>query len=150
MTLPALIADFPPRSNTAAYNERAALLGRQWPICWTVGNNLFRPISTISTLAYAFQAYSYSRPGDASGRSWKLFAAAAVLHLSVIIHSAVNMQPLNDKLAALAGVSTDGKSRVVSVAGDAVGIATKWIRLNLYRAVVPFFGGAVGLWSVLA
>ena len=127
MTLPALISDFPPRSSPE-HSQRAALLGRQWPICWTVGNNFFRPISTISTLGYAATGVMLYREGR---DEWKWFALGALLHVSVIVHSAVNMQPLNDKLTALGGTTSDGKGKVEKQdAGDAVELATKWIRWN--------------------
>jgi hypothetical protein len=62
------------------------------------------------------------------------------------------MQPLNDKLAALAGVGTDGKGEgVVEKAdkGRAVEIATRWIRGNYYRLLIPSITGAISLWQAL-
>jgi hypothetical protein len=44
---------------------------------------------------------------------WRLFAVAAVMHLVNIVHSAVNMQPLNDKLAALVGEGKEAKDEEV-------------------------------------
>lgn len=62
------------------------------------------------------------------------------------------MQPLNDKLAALAGAGTDG-SGVAKVAkgdeGRAVQIATSWIRGNYYRILIPTVSGAVSLYRMM-
>jgi hypothetical protein len=152
MTLPSLIIDFPPPTSPD-YTTRARLLGRQWPLCWVVGNNFFRPISTIATVGYAFTAWTLSRSTSITERrDWRWFALNALLHVSVIVHSAVNMQPLNDKLAALAGVGTDGKGEgVVEKAdkGRAVEIATRWIRGNYYRLLIPSITGAISLWQAL-
>ena len=146
MTLPALIQDFPPPSSPD-YNARAALLGKQWPICWVVGNNLMRPMSTLTTLAYAYTAFQLSRQPSTTKGDWKLFALNAVLHVSVIVHSAVNMQPLNDKLTSFAGLSSDGKGVVSKTSGNAVEIATAWIRGNYYRALIPFVTGSIAMWQ---
>jgi hypothetical protein len=151
MTLPAMIADFPAPSSPE-YNTRAHLLGKQWPICWTVGNNFFRPISTLSTLGYAFSAWSLSRSTSLiEKKDWRFFALGALLHVSVIFHSAVNMQPLNDKLAALAGTGTDGKGTATTTVGDgqAVEIATQWIKGNYYRLLVPMVSGGLSLYQAL-
>lgn len=146
MTLPALISDFPPQSSPD-YAQRSALLGRQWPICWTVGNNFFRPISTISTLGYAASGVLLYRAGRPE---WKWFAIGALLHVSVIVHSAVNMQPLNDAITGLAGMTSDGKGKVETKgAKDTVEIATKWIRGNYYRVLVPMVSGSIALFNTV-
>lgn len=81
---------------------------------------------------------------------WKWFALGALLHVSVIFHSAVNMQPLNDKLTALGGTTSDGKGKVEKQdVGDAVDLATKWIRGNYYRVVVPMISGSIALWNTV-
>jgi hypothetical protein len=85
-------------------------------------------------------------------KDWRWFTLNALLHVTVIVHSAVNMQPLNDKLAAFAGVGTDGKGEGRVQTGDegrAVEIATKWIRGNYYRLLIPSITGAVSLWQCL-
>jgi hypothetical protein len=152
MTLPALIKDFPAPSSPE-YLTRSTLLGKQWPLCWNVGNNLFRPISALSTLGYAFTAWSLHRSTSImEKKDWRLFALGAMLHVTVIVHSAVNMQPLNDQLAALAGTKTDGKGMAVKGKGDegdAVMIATKWIVGNYYRIAVPAITGAICLYQTL-
>jgi len=149
MTLPAMITEFPPASSPE-YSTRATLLGKQWPVCWTVGNQFFRPISTLSTLGYAFSAWSLSRGNSLTEkRDWRLFALGALLHVSVIFHSAINMQPLNDKLAALAGTGTDGKGVAAVKAGNAVEVATAWIRGNYYRLAVPMISGSISLYQTL-
>jgi hypothetical protein len=149
MTLPALIIEFPAPSSPE-YKTRATLLGRQWPVCWTVGNNFFRPISTLSTLGYTFSAWSLSRTTSLTEkRDWRLFALGALLHVSVIVHSAINMQPLNDKLAALAGTGTDGKGTPAVKAENAVEVATKWIQGNYYRVAVPMISGGISLYQII-
>jgi hypothetical protein len=153
MTLPSLILDFP-KYTTPEYNVRAQLLGKQWPVHWVVGNNVMRPISTLATLGYAFSAWSFSRTSSLLSEKpdWRFFALNAILHVSVIVHSAVNMQPLNDKLAALAGTGTDGKGRGKVASQDegrAVEIGTKWIRRNYYRLIVPFTTGVISLSQLL-
>ncbi|KAI9666750.1 MAG: hypothetical protein M1831_001525 [Alyxoria varia] len=177
MTLPSLIASFPSKSTDPTdHAYRSRLLGTQWPVCWRVGNVIMRPLSTVSTLSYAFISWSSSRAGNqngVSGKDWRPFAFAAILHLTVIIHSAVNLQPVNDKLAGLAGRDSAGeekkKKNVNGSAGekekdahgsgvdkkgdeneDAVALATKWIRWNYYRAVVPMLTGGIALWQSLA
>ncbi|KAE9974152.1 hypothetical protein EG328_004012 [Venturia inaequalis] len=156
MTLPAMIIDFPSPSSPE-YASRALLLGKEWPLCWTVGNVVFRPISTISTIGYAFSAWSLYRSSSTNvleKKDWRVFALGALLHVSVIVHSAVNMQPLNDQLAALAGTGTDGKGKALTsttkqVEGKAVEIATKWIRGNYYRLAVPMVSGALSLYQAM-
>jgi hypothetical protein len=146
-----MITDFP-APTSPEYNTRAHLLGKQWPICWTVGNQFFRPISTISTLGYAFSALSLSRTSSLTEKKdWRFFALGALLHVSVIVHSAINMQPLNDQLAALAGTGTYGKGVATMKVGEgnAVEIATKWIRGNYYRLLVPMISGGLSLYQAM-
>lgn len=61
------------------------------------------------------------------------------------------MQPLNDKLAALAGTGTDGKGTATTTVGDgqAVEIATQWIKGNYYRLLVPMVSGGLSLYQAL-
>jgi len=148
MTLPALLKDFP-NPQSELYAERAALLSRQWAVCWKLGNNFFRPISTLSTLGYAVSAWSISQSSAMEKRDWRMFAVGALLHVSVILHSAINMQPLNDKLIALAGSTSDGKDIAKQDTGNAVVIAESWMKLNIYRAVIPLVTGAIGLWQTM-
>jgi hypothetical protein len=153
MTLPSFLLDFP-KATTPEYKVRAQLLGKQWPVHWKVGNSVFRPISTFATLGYAFTAYSLAKTPDlfGQGKDWRLFAVNAILHVSVILHSAINMQPLNDKLAALAGTATDGtgSGKVQSKdEGRAVEIGTKWMRFNYYRLIVPSITGGIALFQML-
>lgn len=146
MTIPALVEDFPPQG-TAEYASRSALLGRQWPLCWQVGNVFFRPMSTLSTLAYAYCAWDASR-SESHDAKWQAFAVAAALGVGTIVHSAVNMQPLNDRLAALADVSQAGKEGLGALE-DAEGLARKWGRWNLVRVVFPLIGGGLALSQVV-
>lgn len=157
MTIPALLVDFPSASSSE-YSTRATLLGRQWPLCWNVGNQFFRPISTLSTLGYVFCAYAAGNMQSAKG-DWRFFAISALLGLGTILHSAINMQPLNDKLGALAGLESDGREKFgngsvnggmngsakTGEMGHAEVLARKWAKGNLIRVVFPMIGGALAL-----
>lgn len=142
MTVPALLVDFPP-PGSPDHAARAKLLGRQWPLCWTVGNQFFRPISSLGFLGYAYAGYAIYSEGTQARSDWRMFAAAAVMHLTTILHSAVNMQPLNDKLEALA-TRASGKEL-----GDAEAIARKWASWNRLRLVTPFIAGSLALWQTV-
>jgi uncharacterized membrane protein len=143
MTVPALLVDFPP-PGSPDHKDRARLLGRQWPLCWTVGNQFFRPISTLGFLGYGYAAYSVYREGALARSDWKLFGVAAIMHLTTILHSAINMQPLNDKLEALAERS--GEKEL----GEAKSIALKWASWNRLRLVTPVVAGGLALWNLLS
>lgn len=141
MTVPALLVDFP-KPGSADHTARARLLGRQWPLCWTVGNQFFRPISTLGFIGYAYAGYAvyrdYKEHVGARG-DWRMFAVAAVMHLTTILHSALNMQPLNDKLEALAE-RTNEKDL-----GEAEAIARRWGSWNRLRLVTPVIAGTLAL-----
>ena len=143
MTVPALLVGFPP-PGSPDHAERAKLLGRQWPLCWTVGNKFFRPISTLGFLGYAYAGYSVYREGVLARSDWKLFGVAAVMHLTTILHSALNMQPLNDQLEALASRSSEKDL------GQAESIALKWASWNRLRLVTPTIAGGLALWNLLS
>ena len=140
MTVPALLVDFPP-PGSPQHADRARLLGRQWPLCWTVGNQFFRPISTLGFLGYAYSAYSVYKEGSRARGDWRAYGVAAIMHLTTIIHSAVNMQPLNDKLEALAGRAGD------KALMEAEPIARKWASWNMLRLVTPIVAGSLALWQ---
>lgn len=141
MTVPALVVDFP-RPGTPEHTSRARLLGRQWPLCGRVGNTFFRPISTFGIVGYSFTAYSLYREGIFARANWKWFVVSAAMHLTTVIYSAVNMQPLNDKLKALAERTSEKDL------GAAEGIARKWASWNRVRLVTPFLAGALALWQI--
>ncbi|CAN9269453.1 unnamed protein product [Alternaria alternata] len=124
MTVPALLVNFP-RAGTPEHKDRARLLGRQWPLCWTVGNQFFRPISTLGFLGYAYAGYSVYREGMLARSDWKLL-------------------PLNDKLEALAERSNEKEL------GEAESIATKWASWNRLRLVTPTIAGGLALWNLLS
>ena len=75
---------------------------------------------------------------------WKLFGVSAIMHLTTILHSAINMQPLNDKLEALAERSNEKEL------GQAESIATKWASWNQLRLVTPTIAGGLALWNLLS
>lgn len=143
MTVPALLVDFP-SPGSPDHASRAKLLGRQWPLCWTVGNQFFRPISTLGFLGYAYAGYSVFREGILARSNWKLFGVAAVMHLCTILHSALNMQPLNDKLEALAERAGDKELK------EAENIARKWASWNRLRLVTPVIAGGSALFNLLS
>ncbi|KAF1995291.1 hypothetical protein P154DRAFT_581031 [Amniculicola lignicola CBS 123094] len=140
MTIPALLVDFP-SPGAPGHADRARLLGRQWPLCWTVGNQFFRPISTLGFLGYGYAAYSVYKEGHLARSDWRVFAISAAAHFVTILHSAINMQPLNDKLEALATRTADKDLF------SAEGIALKWARWNLLRLASPVIAGSLALWQ---
>jgi hypothetical protein len=151
MTIPALLVDFPGPSSPK-YPERAALLGRQWPHCWAVGNVFFRPISTLAFLGYAFTTYStYSGSSQflGKGADWRLYAISTVLHFSVILHSAINMQPMNDKLAALGSIDAKSKGGLTDDALNAESLMRQWGRWNLVRVVFPLVAGCLAFYQTV-
>lgn len=145
MAVPALLVDFPPPSS-AKHQERATLLGRQWPVFWVVGNNFFRPISTFGAFGYAFTAFTLYRASNsyvASGikGDWRLFAISALLHVTNVVHSAINMQPINDKLESLNGKSNEKDT------AQAETFARSWIKGNYLRVVCPAIAGSIALFQ---
>ncbi|PVH92855.1 hypothetical protein DM02DRAFT_662547 [Periconia macrospinosa] len=142
MTVPALVVDFP-KPGTAEHTSRARLIGKQWPLCWSVGNVFFRPISTFGIIGYGFSAYTLYREGPLARADWRWFAVAAALHLTTVVHSAINMQPINDKLEALAE-RTPEKELV-----QAEGIARRWASWNRVRLVTPVLAGGLALWQLI-
>ncbi|KAF2684402.1 hypothetical protein K458DRAFT_303019 [Lentithecium fluviatile CBS 122367] len=142
MTVPALLVDFP-KPGHSDHTARARLLGRQWPLCWTVGNQFFRPISTLGLIGYAYSSYAVNKQGSLARSDWKMFAVAAVMHLTTILHSAINMQPLNDKLEALAARTSEKEL------GEAESIARRWGSWNQVRLVTPVVAGGLALWQLV-
>lgn len=142
MTIPALLVDFPCAGNPG-HSDRARLLGRQWPLCWSVGNTFFRPISTLGFVGYAYTAYAVYKEGSRSRCDWRIFAVAAAAHLATVVHSAVNMQPMNDKLEALAGRA--GEKELA----EAVPTARVWAHWNLIRLYNPVVAGTLALWQLV-
>ncbi|KAI5860580.1 hypothetical protein GGS23DRAFT_599388 [Durotheca rogersii] len=143
MGVPAVIVDFPPPSSPE-HAARARLLGRQWPVFWAVGNRFFRPISTIGLFGYAYTSWASASqgPGGSLG-GWGPYAVSALCHLVTVVHSALNMMPLNEKLNALGdpGGSADPE--------QAESYARQWIRFNIVRVVMPAVAGSVALFQIL-
>ncbi|KAF2218956.1 hypothetical protein BDZ85DRAFT_299185 [Elsinoe ampelina] len=136
MTIPTLIASFPPPSAGPAHTDRASLLGAQWALMHKVGNNFFRPISTLAIFGYAFGAYS-AYQGGMKG-DWRLFALSALCHVVNVVHSAVNLQPINARLDALG----EAKDK-----GYAVEQARRWVECNKWRVVFPGVAGSLAVWQ---
>ncbi|KAK8114284.1 uncharacterized protein PG998_001226 [Apiospora kogelbergensis] len=143
MGVPALLVDFP-KPSAPGHAERARLLGRQWPVFWAVGNVFFRPISTLGIFGYGYGAWA-ARAGTPGVRlgDWRWYAVAAACHLATVVHSAVNMQPINEKLDAL---STAGGKVDTSRAES---LARNWISFNTVRIITPVVAGSLALWQTL-
>ena len=101
-------------------------------------------MSTLGFVGYAYSAYAVYKEGYRARSDWRLFAVAAVAHLCTVVHSAINMQPLNDKLEALAGRAGEKALQ------EAVPIARQWAKWNLVRLVTPVLAGSLALWQSLA
>lgn len=142
MGVPALLVDFPPPSSPE-HSARARLLGRQWPVFWAVGNVFFRPISTFGILGYGYTAYAASSGNYRLG-DWRLYALSAACHLITVVHSAANMQPINEKLDALKEPKASGVD-----SAKAESYARKWISYNTVRLIMPMVAGSVALWQTL-
>ena len=144
MGVPALLVDFP-KPSSPEHAAAARHLGRQWPIFWKMGNSFFRPISSLGILGYAFASYAtYASSGLSSSRDWRAYAVSAVCHLITVIHSALNMQPLNNNLDGLQDPKVSGSD--LSLAEH---YARKWIKYNTVRVVMPLVAGTMALWQSL-
>ncbi|KAK5627566.1 hypothetical protein RRF57_003281 [Xylaria bambusicola] len=127
MGVPALLVDFPPPSSPD-HAARARLLGRQWPTFWKVGNVFFRPISTLGIFGYGYTAWAASAQGPSSSLGdWRVYTISAMCHLITVVHSAMNMQPINEKLDALKEPKGHDDT------GMAESYARKWIKFNTVR-----------------
>ncbi|KAI1266545.1 hypothetical protein F5Y18DRAFT_444993 [Xylariaceae sp. FL1019] len=143
MGVPALLVNFPPASSSE-HESRARLLARQWPILWKVGNVFFRPISTLGIFGYAYTAWAVSsKASDDQMGDWRLYAIAAVCHLVTVVHSALNMQPINEKIAALEAPKGHVDTRLAESYGR------KWIKYNTVRLITPFIAGSLALSQAL-
>ncbi|ETS84716.1 hypothetical protein PFICI_02741 [Pestalotiopsis fici W106-1] len=145
MGVPALLVDFPAPSSPD-HAARARLLGRQWPVFWQVGNVFFRPISTFGIFGYGYTAYCAGSSSSYRLGDWKMYALAATCHLVTVLHSAANMQPINEKLDALK--EPKGSQPGVEVA-KAESYARKWISYNTVRLIMPMVAGSVALWQTI-
>ncbi|KAK4182325.1 hypothetical protein QBC35DRAFT_510186 [Podospora australis] len=156
MGVPALLVDFP-RPSSPEHSAAAKHLGRQWPIFWHMGNIFFRPISTLGIFGYAYAAYAaHSRAASLLGSNstetaralgladWRVFAISAACHLVTVIHSALNMQPLNNKIDGLKDVKASGVDESLAEYW-----ARRWIKLNGVRMVMPFVAGSLALSQVV-
>ncbi|KAH6653933.1 hypothetical protein BKA67DRAFT_658272 [Truncatella angustata] len=143
MGVPALLVDFP-HPTSPDHAARVRLLGRQWPVFWAVGNVFFRPISTFGIFGYGYTAYAAASSGNYRLGDWRLYAVSAACHLITVVHSALNMQPINVKIDALKEPKGPGVD-----AARAESYARKWISYNTVRLVMPLVAGTVALWQTL-
>ncbi|KAF3019372.1 hypothetical protein E8E14_011514 [Neopestalotiopsis sp. 37M] len=148
MGVPALLVDFPPPSSSD-HAARARLLGRQWPVFWQVGNVFFRPISTFGIFGYGYTAYCAASSSSGGYRlgDWKWYALASACHLVTVLHSAANMQPINEKLDALK--EPKGSQPAGVEVAKAESYARKWIKYNTVRLIMPAVAGSVAFWQTL-
>ncbi|KAI2602562.1 hypothetical protein GGR54DRAFT_496608 [Hypoxylon sp. NC1633] len=143
MGVPALLVDFPPPSSPD-HAARARLLGRQWPTLWAMGNRFFRPISTLGIFGYAYTSWVASAQGPNSKLGdWRPYAISALCHLITVVHSATNMQPINEKIDAL---REPAKGKVD--AKQAESYARKWIKYNTVRLITPVVAGTLALFQM--
>ncbi|KAH9899041.1 hypothetical protein F4778DRAFT_741965 [Xylariomycetidae sp. FL2044] len=142
MAVPGLLLDFPAPSSPD-HTARARLLGRQWPVFWVGGNNFFRPISTLGIFGYAYTAWAAASSAQGSRLGdWRLFAVSAVCHLVTVVHSALNMQPINEKLTAL-------KDKDCPHLKQAETYGRRWIKFNTVRLITPVIAGTIALSQLL-
>ena len=119
-----------------------------------MGNVFFRPISTLGIFGYAYASYATAQAASSplirdfgyggEDGGWKLFAFSAVCHLVTVIHSGLNMQPINEKLDGLREPEKSGVDESL-----AEFYARRWIKLNGVRIVMPLVAGSAALWQVL-
>lgn len=141
MSIPALLLDFPEPSSPEHF-AAARRLGQQWPVFWNVGNVFFRPLSMLGLFGYLVA--TFTTPVHPSG----LYVFSALAHLITIVHSAVHMQPLNERLHALADVHYEDGTADVDIA-EAEAMAWRWADLNHTRMFMPLLGSAVALYGIL-
>ena len=144
MGVPALLVDFPPPSSPE-YSARARLVGRQWPVFWQVGNVFFRPISTLGIFGYAYASWAAAGQGS-HGRlgDWRIYAVSSMCHLITVVHSAINMQPINVKIDSLREESKGHEG-----SQKAEQLLRGWIRGNTVRMITPLVAGSLALWELL-
>ncbi|KAK3380970.1 hypothetical protein B0H63DRAFT_474679 [Podospora didyma] len=154
MGVPALLVDFP-RPSSPEHPAAVRHLGRQWPVFWEVGNVFFRPISTLGIFGYAYTSWTardnsinglgaLGLPGLSGLGDWRFYAVSAACHLITVLHSALNMQPLNNKLDGLREPKASGVDENL-----AEYYARRWIKLNSVRIVMPLVAGTTALWQSL-
>jgi hypothetical protein len=116
-----------------------------------VGNVFFRPISTFGIIGYSYAAYiAYTAPPHKNAGDWRLFVISALCHLVTVVHSAVNMQPINARIDALKNEGKEGEKYVGKVESDkAEELARRWAKLNLVRLVMPLVAGTLAMSQAL-
>ncbi|RYO74482.1 hypothetical protein DL766_000470 [Monosporascus sp. MC13-8B] len=143
MGVPVLLVDFP-QPTSPDHGPRTRLLGRQWHVFWNIGNVFFRPISTIGIFGYAYSSWAAATQGP-NGRlgDWRIYAVSSLCHLITVVHSAINMQPINANIAAL----REPKGHVNPA--EAENLLRKWIKGNTVRLITPVVAGSLALWQTL-
>ncbi len=143
MGVPALLVDFPPPSSPD-HAARARLVGRQWPVFWKVGNVFFRPISTLGIFGYGYVSWAAVSQGPGGNLGdWRVYAVSSLCHLITVVHSAINMQPINAKIDAL----REPKGNVDPAKAE--NLLRRWIQGNTVRMITPVVAGSLALWQIL-
>ena len=144
MGVPALLVDFPSPSSPD-HAARARLVGRQWPVFWKVGNVFFRPISTFGIFGYGYVSWAAAAQGSSGGNlgDWRIYAVSSLCHLITVVHSAVNMQPINAQIDAL----REPKGGVDPAKAEK--LLRRWIKGNTVRLITPVVAGSLALWQIL-
>ena len=144
MSVPALLVNFP-KISSGQHRLAAQQLGHQWPVFWQAGNVFFRPISVLGIFGYAYASFEAASAPSARLGDWGLYALAATCHLVTVVHSAVNLQPIN---AQLQGMSEPEIPRVDIEKTEK--LARQWIKLNLVRVLTSFVAGSAALLQSLS
>ncbi|KAK4135141.1 hypothetical protein BT67DRAFT_441573 [Trichocladium antarcticum] len=143
-TVPALLVDFPrPSCSCPALASAARHLGRQWRICRAADRFVFRPINTLSVAGYVCASWIARRrrdgellAGGTGGTRWVVYALAAACHVVGMVHAAVNMRWLEERILEL----EDGVDAVL-----AEWYVRRWGVGNLLRVFMPLLAGSMAL-----
>lgn len=78
--------------------------------------------------------------------STSLYAAAAVLTISIVPYTLTAMKGVNDRLHAIADAPLEeSKATVVAEKGEVETLLRKWYLLNLVRSLLPAVGCVLGV-----
>ena len=110
------------------------------------------PIAMISSAAFGFLAYKYSKTLNQT--RGELYGLAALSTLSIIPYTLLIMRGVNEKLISKANdTMTMSSDDIVVNQGDGEESAKElidwWAILNLGRGLLPLLGTAVGAWATL-
>ena len=107
------------------------------------------PVASITASSFAYVAWSTrqspslfvsARYGGAG-----MYAAAAVLTLSIVPYTFATMAGTNDKLLGLA----ESKGDLSTSRAEVESLISRWIQLNWVRSLLPLAGSFVGIAAAL-